>query len=216
MSDRRQAFAREAIEIDLGDRVVTVAPVPWVQANDFGNEVVQQNVTILNEVAVIYSAPDSDIPQLSMKLAQKWTDPRRLLELGLPAEEFEKIKSVSLYDNQISAILVAAAEVNGLKQLLPILDPNLESPATLSGLVSALTDTAGEILQNASGADSSSPVSPEMSSETSPDQKSTPSSESLIESPGNSDSGISPSEPRTPSETSNNSSSPSIEMLTTT
>jgi hypothetical protein len=167
----RQAFKRTPIEIDLGGEVISVGPVPWEQRNDFGNEVIRQHLEILNEGVKIYLDPETSAPQLEAKLNEKFTDPGVLLRLGLEEKVYEQIKSRPMFQNQVVVILLAIAEVNELQQLYPLLDPNLEAPTTLSGLLWQIVEEArsGEDTQKTeSGPDSSSQDSAEQSSEPSP------------------------------------------------
>jgi hypothetical protein len=140
MAERRQAFRRDPIEVDLGDdKVISVGPVPWQQRNDFGDAVIRQNIQVINEAVSMYVDPDTSAPQLEAKLGQKFNDANELLILGLDEATYELVMAISpLYYNQIIAILVAAAEVNELDQLLPLIDPKLLAPTTLGGLVSDL------------------------------------------------------------------------------
>jgi len=176
MDDRRQAFKREPIIVELSpEESISIDPIPWEQRTAFGDEVVRQNVSILNEAARIYVDEDSGAPQLEAKLTQKFTDPRRLFELGLIPETYEIIKDKKLYHNQVVEILLVIAEINDLPQLKPMLDPNSLTPTPLSGILSSLTTPGDVSLPIESGPDSSSPDSNETSSETSPTLSSVPS-----------------------------------------
>lgn len=168
MSERRQAFRPEPIEIDLGDSILfSVGPIPWEQRNDFGNEVVKQNVDIINETVRIYTDPDSGAPQLSAKMSQKFTDGGKLLALGLSEEAFPLLPK-PLFHNQVVEILLAICDVNGLDQLKALIDPNLQTPMMPGGLDSGLTAGIADIQRIESGPDSSSQDSAETPSEPSP------------------------------------------------
>lgn len=176
MPERRQSFRREPIVIVLDDeREVLVAPVPWEQRGDFGNELMRQNAEVINEAIKIWIDPDSGIPQLEAKLQEKFTDAGILLRLGLPEGAYDEIKSWPLYSNQVTDILLAILEVNQLENLRPMIDPNSQAPTQLTGMLSSLlagaTENTGQ--ETASGGDSSSPVSIDTPSSNSP----TPSSE---------------------------------------
>ena len=165
----RTAFRRDPIMVDLGDeRVIQVHPIPWEQRNDFGNEVMTQHVTVINEAVKIYTDPESGAPQLEAKLAEKFTDPRELLRLGLLTDQFELAYSKPLYNNQIVEILLAICDNNGLEQLKPMIDPNLTTPMMLGGLLAELEPSGTSTPRTGSGLDSSSGASAETPSEPSP------------------------------------------------
>lgn len=167
MTERRQAYRREPIEVDLGGEVIiSIGPVSWMKRNDFGNEVMRQHSEILNEAVHIYieeTATDA-IPQLEAKFAEKFSDPFALFELGLSEMTYQFLKTQDLVFDQIVAILLTICDVNNLHQLRPLLDPNSLTPTPLGGLLSNLA--AGEIdtQKTESGPDSSSPASIETSS----------------------------------------------------
>lgn len=181
MPDRRQAFRREPIEIDLGnDVIISVAPVDWLKRDDFGNEVLSQNAQIMNEAVHVYVDPDSGLPELEMKLAERFNDGRRLLELGLEDEAFKQVMAIpKLYRNQLTEILLAICDVNELPKLREILDPNFLSPTLTGGIVSNLLGAGTP--KTEPGQDSSPQDSPTTTSEPEPTQKSEDSSTSSID-----------------------------------
>jgi len=173
MGERRQAFRREPIEVDLGgDRIIVVAPLPWERRNDFGNEVIQQHVTILNDAVKIYVEPDTNIPQLQAKLGEKFTDPVQLLQIGLDAGAFETAMAEPLFMNQVVEILIAICDVNELEQVKALVDPNSTTPTVLSGILSDLLPGEENTQKTESGPDSSSADSTEILSEISPTENS--------------------------------------------
>lgn len=177
MENRRQAFAREPIEVDFGGGViVSIGPVPWEQRNDFGNEVMRQHVEILNEAVQIYVETDAEdaVPRLQAKFAEKFTDPDALFKLGLDSETYEQVHDLHLFNNQIVAVLLAICDVNEMSQLHPLLDPNSLTPTTLGGIVSGMVE-AESTLRTASGVDSSSTDSTEAPSDPSLTPSSVPS-----------------------------------------
>lgn len=160
MSERRQAYRREPIEVDLGgNEIISIGPIPWLQRNDFGNEVMRQHAQILNEAVQIYldETAEEAVPQLQAKFAEKFIDPYRLFELGLDPETYQRVKPLVLYDNQIVEILLAICDVNQLGQLRPLLDPNSLTPTQLGGMVSALVSGEQDTQKTESSPDSSSP-----------------------------------------------------------
>lgn len=176
MDERRQAFRREPIEIDLDETTtISVGPIPWERRTDFGNEVMRQHVEVINETVRLYADPDTGVPQLEAKLGEKFNDPKELLRLGLAEETFQSLPT-NLYFNQIVEILKACCEVNGLTQLIPLIDPNSTTPTLLGGIVSDLTSGLGASPKIESGPDSSSPDSIETPSDSSLSPNSTPSS----------------------------------------
>lgn len=167
MTERRQAFRREPIEIDLGGEVVlSVGPVVWQRRNDFGNEVIRQHLEIVNEAVKMYTDPDTGVPQLEAKLGEKFSDPETLFGLGLEEDPYLQLRGVSLYQNQVVAILLAICEVNELDQLKAMIDPNLLTPTTIGGILSDLISGARTDIQKIeSGQDSSLPDSGESPSD---------------------------------------------------
>lgn len=171
MSERRQAFRRDPIEIDLGgDTIISVGPVPWQQRNDFGDEVVRQNLDVINESVSLYIDPETSAPQLEAKLGQKFNDANELLKRGLDETTYGMVMSINpLYHNQIIAILIAVCEVNDLEHLLPLIDPKLIAPTSLGGIVSDLMLGQMDGTQKTeSSQSSSSPESAETQSSASP------------------------------------------------
>ena len=159
MNERRQAFKREPIEVELapGD-IFLVDPIPWEQRNLFGDEVVRQNVELLNESVRIYIDEASGAPQLEAKMAEKFSDYRRLFELGLSESAWAAVKGKQLYSNQVVEILLAICDVNDLSRLRPILDPNSTTPTKLGGMLSELMSTPpGESTQKIESGPDSSP-----------------------------------------------------------
>jgi len=185
MSERRQAFRREPIEIDLTETfTLSVAPIPWEQRNEFGNEVVKQHTAILNDAIKVYTDPESNLPQLETALAEKIRDPGTLLKLGLDEVTYGLLDAgigmKKLYKNQTDEILLAICDVNGLEQIKPLIDPNSLAPATLGGMIDSLKVVAGiedeeDTPKIESGPDSSQPESPETQLEGSPIPSLTPS-----------------------------------------
>src|SRR6185503_4890083 len=95
MSERRTAFRRDPIEIELEaeGRLISVGPVPWEQRNDLGNEIVKQHTEELNDSvkSFVTTIDDIEVPQLEARLANKLKDPFVVLKLGLEDSEFNKV-----------------------------------------------------------------------------------------------------------------------------
>lgn len=159
MTDRRQAFRREPIEVDLGGEVISIAPIPWLRRNDFGNEIMRQHSQILNEALQLYVTSDAEdaVPQIEAKFAEKFTDPFALFKLGLDEPTYERLKELGseLYDNQIVEILLAICDVNKLNTLHPLIDPNSLTPSPVGGVISQLVEGEGSTPKTESGPDSS-------------------------------------------------------------
>lgn len=169
MSDRRQAFRREPIELWLDDKtMISIGPIPWEKRNDFGNELVRQNTEIINEAVRIYVDEESGLPHLEAKLGEKFSNPLALFELGLDPMVFEVVRGLKLYQNQVVEILLVICEVNDLEKLKVMIDPNLMAPTPIGGLLSALAAKGDDTLKEESGPDSSSQDSPENQSGPSP------------------------------------------------
>ena len=168
MTERRQAFRREPIEIDFGDAVVSIAPVSWLRRNDFGNELLRQHSELLNEAVQIYieESAETEYPQMQAKFASRFSDPIMLLELGLDAATFQQGKALAgeLTFEQISEILLAICDVNKMDQLRPLLDPNSQTPTPLGTILSQLVAEGDDTPKTESGQDSSSPASTETES----------------------------------------------------
>jgi len=160
MTERRQAYRREPIELDLGEQIISIGPVSWMRRNDFGNEVMRQHSEILNSAVRIYvEETDTDvaIPQMEAKFAEKFSDPYLLFEYGLDADTLSVVRQLELTFDQIVAILLAICDVNSMAQLHPLLDPNSLTPTPLGGLLSELTAGGIDTPKTESGPDSSSP-----------------------------------------------------------
>jgi hypothetical protein len=176
MNDRRQAFRRDPIEVELSPEViVSIDPIPWEQRNVFGGEVVKQHVDILNESVRLYVDEATGAPQLEAKLEQKFTDPDKLFQLGLLPATYEQVKGMNLYYNQVVELLLVICEVNDLPQLKAMIDPNSQTPTPLGGILSDLIAPGDDTQKTESGQDSSSSESTEQPSEPSPILSSGPS-----------------------------------------
>lgn len=173
MSERRQAFRRDPIEIDLGDdRVISVGPVPWEQRNVIGNEILKQHSEVFNEAIKTFVTENSDIPQIETKLANKLPDPNVVLHLGLDDENYRRITDQAkggYFPNQLTAVLIAILEVNELLHLRPLVDPNFSTPGSAGGLLSLLMPNEDD-QKTESGPSSFSGDSVETLSENSPTQ----------------------------------------------
>lgn len=158
MPERRQAFRPEPVELEFSDGfILSIGPVPWPKRNDFGNEVIQQYVENLNEAVRAYIDTETGTPQLVARMGEKFTDPATLLRLGLLPGAFEQIEKRDLYFQEVVQILLAICDVNDLKKLRPLIDPNLETPTLVGGSLSPTVEEGTNSPKIESGPDSSSP-----------------------------------------------------------
>jgi hypothetical protein len=173
MEDRRQVFRRKPTEVVLEAKAISVAPLPWLQRDEFANEVVRQNAEILNEGVKLWF-DDTDggaLPVLQAKFAEKWTDPYALLRLAVPGEDWTAPWAQALYTDEIVEILVAACDVNKLDTLKALVDPNSPTPDQLFGNLSSLLAPGENGQKIESSPDSSSQDSLDQPSSSSPTQK---------------------------------------------
>lgn len=172
MSERRQAFRRDPIEIELeADRLISVGPSLWEIRNEIGNAIIKQHTDELNDAVKTFIAEDSEVPQLQVRLANKLADPFVIMQMALPEPEYSKVVDRKIYPNQITAILVAILEVNELEHLRALVDPNFSTPDGIGGIASLLTRTEDDVTQKTGSGPVSSPgASPETQSGTSPTQ----------------------------------------------
>lgn len=195
MPERRQAQRREPIEVEIRGEVVEARPLPWFRRNDLGNEVIHQYAELLNSTLRTYTNPDTGAPEVEMFLNDKLKDPIAILRLAYPhVEEFQGA-DIDLEYSEIYELLFAALEVNDLKHLREIVDPNFQTPTPPGGSEpSGMEKRTRDILNQQSILSSSSVDSPAEMSSSSPTEKSSTSSENETESSGTNDGGSTPSE----------------------
>lgn len=158
MAERRQATRREPIEIEIREQVFVAEPLDWRTAGDFGNEIVRQNVSAMNDAVRMYV--DGNTPQLEMRLSQKIQDWDSLFALAFPKNKLTEFVGFDV--DESATLILAALEVNHLEHLNHLVDPNSRTPMLPGG-----TDTSGENpltligQKTESSPDSSLPESPE-------------------------------------------------------
>jgi len=134
MAERRQATRREPIEVELADgRVFYARPLPWMDANDFGNTILQEQAQSANEAVRLYV--EDNIPQLAVSLELKVKDWQSLLNVAYPEvtkEEWSKPKAPDRWE--AADLVLAALDVNGLEHLKSLVDPNYQTPTNPGGL----------------------------------------------------------------------------------
>lgn len=154
MGERRQAARREAITVVVHTGAEFVAePLPWMQANDLGNEIVRQNAASVNEFLRVY-VNDEGLPQLEMTFRNKISDWATVLQLAFPSYPDQLWDFTS---DECADLVIAALEVNHLENLRHLVDPNLNAPMNLGGTGSSeesgLT-SLGQKMQSMLGSDS--------------------------------------------------------------
>lgn len=162
MAERRQATRREPIEIEIqgDDRVFVAEPLPWIQANDLGGEIVKQNADAFNHYVQMYVDEDSGLPQLEAQLKKKLSDWNAVLRMAYPNvddKQWTEPRVLSL--DECADLVLAALDVNHLEHIKHLVDPNSPTPM-LDGGIS--TSTSGEDGQKTTSTpDSGSVDSPE-------------------------------------------------------
>lgn len=161
MSNRRRAARRDPIEIDTADgREFVARPLPWMNANDLGNELVRQNLEATNDLIKMYVS-DEGAPQLEMQFQKKITDWQTPLKMAYPdVKDALWHTPHDLSSDECADLILASLDVNHLEHLRHLVDPNFPTPLNLGGMSSS--ETAGETgMKIPSTPDSDSQVSPE-------------------------------------------------------
>lgn len=163
MTERRQIARREPIEVELADgRVFIARPLPWMVANDFGQEVLRQNTDSANDFIQMY-VTDAGLPQLEMKFQQKINDWKSVLSIVYPDVPEDYWNTPSWPSGEECAELaLVACEVNHLGQLKHLIDPNSQTPMNLGGIVSSGMEQTPPGEKTESTPDSASVGSPEL------------------------------------------------------
>lgn len=163
MAERRQAARREPIEVELQDgRVFTAEPLPWMEANDLGNKILQEQAASVNEAVRLFM--DDNVPQLDVTLHLKVNDWQPVLNLAYPKNTLQDWSEPAAPSrDECADLIIASLEVNNLEHLIPLVDPNSQPPTNLGGQgtsESGTEMTAGPKI--ASIPDSSASVLPEL------------------------------------------------------
>lgn len=140
MAERRQAARREPIEIEVEDgREFIARPLPWMQANDLGNEIIRQNTESANEFVKMW-VNDVGLPELQMQFSQKIKDWHTVLKLAFPEVTEEQWTKPRVLDaGECAELVLASLDVNHLEQIKHLVDPNSPALTNLGG-----TDTSPE------------------------------------------------------------------------
>lgn len=147
--NRRQAVRRESIIVEVRGKDFEAKPLPWLQANELGDEVIKQNADSANHAVEMYVK--GDIPQLEASLKRNISDWGKLLVLGYRDNKPEDF--VDYDTDELHELGKAILEVNHFEYLLPLIDPNSEPP-TQTGGNEAAADGDGQ--KTSSSPDSSS------------------------------------------------------------
>lgn len=132
MGERRQVHRREPIEVELDNGQIFVAkPLPWMQRNDLGNEILRQNTEAVNEAVRLYTDPETNLVQIETKLAEKLKDPISILRMSYP--ENDVLDYSILEYGELTQLLLVALEVNQLDHLRGLVDPNFQPPMPIGG-----------------------------------------------------------------------------------
>lgn len=162
MAERRQAARREPIEVEVADgRVFTAHPLPWMQANDLGQEIVEQNVKSANDLVKMW-IDDAGLPEIQMQFRKKIYDWQSVIKIAFPNEPAEKwVEPHALAEEEIAEVVLASVDVNNLGHLRHLVDPNFQPPTNPGG-TSSSTETEGASGEKTpSTPDSGSPALPE-------------------------------------------------------
>jgi len=130
MGERRQAIRRESIIVEVRGTDFEAKPLPWLIANELGNEVIRQNAEAANNAVKMYVEEDTNIPQLEAALHRNISDWGKFLCLGYLDNKPDDFKDFDT--DELHELGKAILEVNHFDYLLPLIDPNGASP-TLTG-----------------------------------------------------------------------------------
>ena len=161
MGERRQVTRNLPIECEVADgRVFIAHPLPWMKANDFGNEVIQQNAAAMNEFVRMW-VNDDGLPQLEWQFKAKISDWHSLLKIAFPeVTDKQWSEPRSLDTEECVQLALAACEVNHLEHLKHLIDPNSQTPTIPGGNdTSESAGTNGQKTESTPSSDSSVSVS---------------------------------------------------------
>lgn len=135
MTERRRAAKLEPIIVELEDGNEYLAhPLPWMDRNDLGNEILKQYNELTNDAIKSFVGEDGT-PQLDLMLNDKLKDPAAILKLAYPqVAEWPKLTWPEILE-----LIYAACDVNGLENLRQLIDPNSRTPDKVGG-----TNSSGE------------------------------------------------------------------------
>lgn len=161
MSERRQAVRKEPIEVVVEDgRMFVARPLPWMQANELGSEIIRQNIENANELVKLWIS-DAGVPELQMQFQKKITDWHVILKMAFPDVDVELWSTPRVLDeSECAEIAMAALEVNHMEHIKHLIDPNSPAP-TIPGGTDISQETEGIGQKTESTADSASVGSPE-------------------------------------------------------
>jgi hypothetical protein len=134
MAERRQATRRKPIEVEVEDgRVFTAHPLPWMQANDLGSEIVNQNLENANQLVRMWIS-DEGLPQLQMQFQKKISNWQSILRMAFPEVSDEMWTTPRVLDeSECAELMLAALDVNHLEHIKHLIDPNSPTPTIPGG-----------------------------------------------------------------------------------
>lgn len=163
MSERRQVHRREPIVLSMENgREFEAKPLPWLQRNDLGDEIVTQNAKVINDFVSVWIDSESGVPQLEAKFHEKLTDPVAVIQRAYPSVDKAELEGLTF--DEILELIYAALEVNHLTHLRPLVDPNFQTPTMLGGSDTSAGMTIPDGQKMESSIASSSTDSPETKS----------------------------------------------------
>ena len=190
MAERRRPHRREPIIVEVRGVDWEAHPLPWMDRNDLGDEILKQYSESLNQAFKAMTDPGTNAVQVELKLSDKLLDPHTVVLMAYP-QMVDREEDLKQYDwDELRELIYAALEVNHQESLKELVDPNFRTPTEDGG-----TDSAGrvlDILKRTSGLDSELLDSALETLEDSPMESSASSSQSSTEETGNSDTGESP------------------------
>jgi len=133
MAERRQAARRAPIEVELQDgRVFTAEPLPWMEANDLGNLILQEQAASANDAVRLYM--EDNLPQLEVSLRLKVMDWQPILRKCYPGiTDAQWSDPAAPSRDECADLVIASLEVNNLEHLAPLVDPNFQTPTNRGG-----------------------------------------------------------------------------------
>lgn len=142
MVERRRAHRREPIEVEIRDRVLEARPLPWMERNDVGNEIVQQYTTLFNSTlrAITGEKDGSQTVEVSMSLNDRISDPVKIVQM-MYREQVED--NEWLYDldyEELLELIYAGLDANRLESIRELVDPNFVTPTSNGGNDSSGTE----------------------------------------------------------------------------
>ena len=123
-TSRPEPIITEVESVDSKMLRFEAVPLPWRERNDFGDEMVQQHLTALNEgIQEIGEGKDA---HLVGKRMDAMIDYEKLFKMGYPNGSTEDFQQLTF--EQMMEVLSAALDVNLLESQRYMIDPNFNAP----------------------------------------------------------------------------------------